>query len=165
MELLIIRHGIAVEPGEGGLADEERPLTAEGKAKFERAARGLATILPAPDVLLTSPLIRARATADLAASAWGGPKPTVEGRVAEGSAQILAAVKEHARHKLVALVGHEPTLSQLVGRLLGTRDEGSFPFRKGGAALLDVGHLTGPAHLVWFVPPRLLRRLGEEKAD
>jgi phosphohistidine phosphatase len=60
----------------------------------------------------------------------------------------------------VALVGHEPSLSEALAKLVDARDPARLAFRKGGAALVD---LPGPAsdggQLVWFLPPRILRRL------
>ena len=70
MKLLLIRHAPAVRNGSAGIRDGERPLTPRGRARFRLAARGLARIADRPDVLLTSPLVRARATAEIAAAAF-----------------------------------------------------------------------------------------------
>jgi len=66
---LLVRHAAAVPRGMPGIPDDERPLTPKGRAKFSAAAKGLARIARRPDVLLTSPLPRARATAEIAARA------------------------------------------------------------------------------------------------
>jgi phosphohistidine phosphatase len=160
MDLLIIRHAIAVDPEDGRFKDAERPLTKEGAEKFKEVAAGLAGILPAPDVLLTSPLLRAVATAEIAGKALG-IAPRVEPRLAGRSVtEILAAVKEQGGKNLLAIVGHEPTVSQLLARLLGTPHDLRLGFKKGGAALVDLGEAgTGPGHLLWFAPPKLLRRI------
>jgi phosphohistidine phosphatase len=61
----------------------------------------------------------------------------------------------------VAVVGHEPHLSDLLARLLGSRHDDRLAFKKGGAALVDVpGRLAGGGQLVWFLPPKVLRKLG-----
>ena len=70
MRLIIIRHATAVPHGTPGYADEDRPLTPEGEAKFREAARGLARAYDRPDALLTSPWLRARQTAAIAGAAW-----------------------------------------------------------------------------------------------
>ena len=70
MKLLLIRHAAAVPRGTPGVPDAERPLTPQGKAEFRVAARGLARVTRRPDVLLTSPLPRARLTAEIAALAF-----------------------------------------------------------------------------------------------
>ena len=60
----------------------------------------------------------------------------------------------------MALVGHEPWLSELLARLLGSSDEGPLEFKKGGVAIVDVrGRLEGGGKLVAYLPPRLMRRL------
>ena len=67
MQLLIIRHAIAVPRGTPGIPDEDRPLTPEGEQKFREAAEGLAKLVDRPDALLTSPWLRAKQTAAIAA--------------------------------------------------------------------------------------------------
>src|SRR5688572_15162955 len=127
MKLLIIRHAAAVPSGTPGIADDDRPLTLRGRARFVRAARGLARLVERPDVLLTSPLPRARATADIAARAFGRLEATVEPALAHGTlAAILAAVARHPAKATVAIVGHEPTLGSLLARLLEGDDGARF---------------------------------------
>jgi phosphohistidine phosphatase len=165
VKLLLIRHAPAVRNGTAGLADRDRPLTPRGRARFRRAARGLARIADRPDVLLTSPLVRARATADIAAAAFGKVTPRIEPALArEAPGAIVAALQKCPRAALVAVVGHEPALSRLLARMLGADpDDERFAFKKGGAALLDLP--DGPAaagRLCWFVKPRILRSLGDD---
>lgn len=165
MRLLIIRHAIAIPRGTPGIPDEERPLTPRGQRRFRKAARGLARVVARPDLLLTSPLLRALGTAEIAAQAWGGIKPTIEPVLAEGSpATVLAALSIQPADSTVAVVGHEPSLSALLATLLGGAQSDRLTFRKGGAALLDLP--GGPAEggqLLWFLPPKLLRTLGRRR--
>src|SRR5689334_21278871 len=75
MRLVVIRHGIAVEPEDAAkekLADAERPLTKEGRKRMRDAAGGLSRELERIDVLASSPLVRARQTAAIVAEAYGG---------------------------------------------------------------------------------------------
>src|SRR5438477_9582907 len=159
MRVLIVRHGIAVPHGTPKVPEDERPLTRRGVERFRSAARGLARICRRPDVLLTSPLVRARQTADLAAEAWGKVEPVEEPALAGGRfEQIAAAVDAHADQRLVALFGHEPDVSSVVARLLGSSASDRFTFKKGGAALLEVpGKMAAGGALVWYLPPRVLR--------
>jgi len=162
MKLLIVRHAIAVPHGTPGIADNDRPLTPEGDLKFREAAKGLARILDRPEALLTSPWLRARQTAAIAALAWGGPEPKETGALASGSfdaqAKLLDGYPEDAT---VAIFGHEPWVSELLARLLGTSQDERLTFKKGGAALVDVpGRLAEGGSLVWYLPPKLLRKLG-----
>jgi phosphohistidine phosphatase len=161
MQLLIIRHAIAVPRGTPGIPDEDRPLTPEGEQKFREAAEGLAKLVDRPDALLTSPWRRARQTAAIAAAAWGRLEPEETAALASGSFEEQAAVLDrYPRDATVAVVGHEPWVSELLARLLGTRHDARLEFKKGGAALVDVpGRLAGGGSLVFYLPPKVLRKL------
>ena len=159
MKLLLVRHAAAVPSGTPGVPDDERPLTSEGAAKFRVAAKGLARIARRPDVLLTSPLPRARATADIAAQAFKRIEPTVEPALAHGSVdQILTALGRRPSDATIAVVGHEPTLSMVLARLLGAVDGERLAFKKGGAALVDLPDgPSGGGRLVWVLKPKVWR--------
>lgn len=161
MQLLIIRHAIAVDRGTPGIPDEERPLTPEGALKFREAAKSLARLVDRPDALLTSPWLRAKQTAAIAGGAWGQLEPKETAALASGSFEELAAVLDrYPDDATVAVVGHEPWVSALLARLLGTRHDDRLTFKKGGAALVDVpGRLAEGGSLAWFLPPKVLRRL------
>jgi phosphohistidine phosphatase len=162
MKLLIVRHAIAVPHGTPGVADEDRPLTPEGDLKFREAAKGLARLLDRPDALLTSPWLRARQTAAIAATAWGGPEPKATPALASGSFEAQAEVLDrYPEDATVAIFGHEPWVSELLARLLGTSHDDRLTFKKGGAALVDLGAtLADGGSLLWYLPPKLLRKLG-----
>jgi len=161
MRLLIIRHATAVPRGTPDMPDDERPLTRQGERRFRRAAEGLARLVKRPDALLSSPLPRARRTAEIAAKAWGKVEVQEEAALAGGSFNEIATVLgRFPAESTVAIVGHEPDLSSVLGRLLGTSHGERLTFKKGGAALADVpGSLSEGGTLVWFLPPRILRRL------
>lgn len=161
MQLLIIRHAIAVERGTPGVPDEKRSLTPEGELKFREAAKGLAKLVNRPDALLTSPWLRAKQTAAIAGAAWGRLEPKETAALAGGSFEDLAAVLDrYTGDATVAVVGHEPWVSALLARLLGTRHDDRLTFKKGGAALVDVpGRLAEGGSLTWFLPPKVLRGL------
>lgn len=161
MQLLLIRHGIAVEQGTPGMADDDRPLTEEGVKKFRKGARGLARVCPPPDALLSSPLPRAHRTAELAAEAWGGIAVTKAPALASGDwEELKRTLARYPAGAVVVLVGHEPSVSQWLARLLGTDNDDRLAFKKGGAALVDVpGGLEDGGSLVWYLPPKVLRDL------
>jgi phosphohistidine phosphatase len=163
MKALLIRHAAAIPRGTPGVLDDERPLTAAGEIKFRAAARGLARIAPRPDVLLTSPLPRAQATAEIAARAFKRMEPKVEPALAGQSLDgIFAALTTHPRDATVALVGHEPTLGTLLARMLGSAQAERLAFKKGGAALVDLPDgPAAPGRLIWFLDPRVLRVLAD----
>jgi phosphohistidine phosphatase len=164
VRVLIIRHASAVPSGTPGIADDDRPLTPRGKARFRVAAQGLARIAHRPDLLLTSPLPRARATAEIAARAFRRIEPVVERALAHGSvADVLAVLARQPAEATVAIVSHEPVVSSLLARLLGASRGDGFAFKKGGVALVDLpGGPRAAGRLVWFLKPRILRSLAEE---
>ena len=125
------------------------------------AVRGLARVTRRPDVLLTSPLPRARVTAEIAARAFENIALKLEPALARSSVDgIVAALSTHPSGARIALVGHEPLLGALLARLLSAAQGERFAFEKGGAALVDLPN--GPAadgRLCWFLKPRILRTL------
>lgn len=159
MRLLLVRHAEAIDRT-AGMRDEDRTLTPDGAKKFRLTAKGLARLVE-PDVVLTSPLPRARQTAEIAAEAWGGPRPEDAAALASGSWSGFTALLEgRSGDATVALFGHEPTLSEWLARLLGSDRSAALAFKKGGAALVEVaGTLEGGSQLVWFLPPKVLREL------
>jgi phosphohistidine phosphatase len=152
MRLLIIRHAEAVPPGT--MRDAERPLTANGVQTFTAAAKGLARLVPAPDVLLSSPALRARQTAALISTVWN-IDVAEEPALASGSLdRILGALELQPQDATIAVVGHEPTVSTVVAELSGMVSPDSVRFELGAAALLEVDSLTArDARVVWFLPP------------
>ncbi len=164
MTLLLLRHGIAVELGTPGYErDSERPLTPEGRRKTRAVARALAALGVSPDVILTSPLVRAHQTTEIVAGAMKLNKRLhiCEQLASGGDAKRLIAEinQHHASAKLVMLVGHEPDLSSLTSLLLTGRADGlAIEFKKGGVCLLEVDELLAGkcATLLWLVPPKLL---------
>ncbi|MCM2257902.1 MAG: histidine phosphatase family protein [Vicinamibacteria bacterium] len=160
MRVLLVRHATAVDRATPGLADDARSLTPRGRRRFARAAAGLARLLPKPGRVLTSPLLRAAQTAEVLARAFGGPKPQPLEALARGERRgIEAALRVAPPGFLIVLVGHEPHLSGLLADALGGGGE-SVPFKKGGAALLELpdGRFEG-GRLLAFLPPRVARAI------
>ena len=157
---------MAIPKGTPGVLDDERPLTSSGEIKFRVAARGLARIAPRPDLLLTSPLPRARATAEIAARAFKRMEPTMEPALADQTVErIIAALATQPRDTTVALVGHEPMLGGLLAQMLGSPKADRLAFKKGGAALVDLPDgPEAPGRLVWFLNPRVLRTLADSRS-
>ncbi len=164
MKALLIRHAAAIPRGTPGILDAERPLTSSGASKFRAAARGLARIAPHPDVLLTSPLPRAHATAEIAARAFRRIEPRIEPALGRPSVDaIVGVLNAHPRDATVALVGHEPLLGDLLAQMLGPGQAERLAFKKGGAALVDLPDgAEAPGRLIWFLDPGRLRALQEE---
>jgi phosphohistidine phosphatase len=163
-ELYLIRHGLAAERGENFPDDTKRPLTSRGIQRLQREGQALAALDVAFDVILTSPLVRARQTAEAIAGTLRTRPPIVnaEGLAPGGTHNaIIDELGKHAhRRKKIALIGHEPGMGELAARLLGLRK--SLEFKKGAICRIDVTALppTGPGQLRWFLTPRILRKLG-----
>ena len=162
MELLIVRHAIALERDTNRWPDdEERPLSARGMMRARKAALGLKALIAVPNRVLASPLLRATQTATILAQVAGWPKPTACRQLMPGIApRELLAVLGRSRDARLAVVGHEPGLSALLAACLpGAAAGAGFAFRKMGVALLEFQGTprAGRGQLVWFVPPRLLR--------
>jgi phosphohistidine phosphatase len=167
MRLLLVRHAEAVPRGTPGILDDARPLTPSGERSFREAARGLARLVARPDALLTSPLPRARRTAEICAEAWGRIEPRDVRALAGGSVpEVLPSLRSFPAGATVALVGHEPHLSHLLATLIRSPDADRLTFRKGGAAHLDIADSVDEGgSLLWFLPPGILGRLAGEGAD
>jgi phosphohistidine phosphatase len=167
MLLLVVRHAIAEDPAEYARQhadDDGRPLTAEGRKKMKRAARGLRSLVPGLDRLATSPLTRALQTAEILAAAYDGIEPTTVAALAPGqpTAALAAWLGGELHHTAVAIVGHEPGLSRAVSWLLAGGERSFIELKKGAACLLacadQVG--AGSATLQWALSSSQLRDLG-----
>src|SRR5687768_7697299 len=160
--LYLVRHAIAAERGDDWPDDDQRPLTARGVARFEEATSGLSRLDVVVDEIFTSPLVRAKQTADiLAAGVPGKPAVKVLDALSPGHAPatVLAQLARTARRRRIALVGHEPALGELAAHLIGAGR--ALEFKKGGICRIDLGSLTSKraASLTWFLPPNVLRQV------
>jgi phosphohistidine phosphatase len=161
-ELYVIRHGLAEERGDAWPDDNKRPLTDDGISRMRKSARGLARVGVTIDVILTSPLVRARQTAELVAGALN-PRPSlvnVDSLAPDGGyAAVLADLEKHSRRCRIGLVGHEPMLGELAARLIGSRH--AIEFKKGAVCRIDIDDLppAGPGDLRWMLTPKIMRAL------
>lgn len=157
-ELILLRHAKS-DWGASFEDDAARPLNRRG----EEAARAMGRVLTlagrVPDLVITSPARRARATADLATEAGGWPSPIVEdARLYPGAPrQVIEAVRERAEEaRRVLAVGHEPAWSQTAALLLGG---GSLRMATTAAACVEVPSWDalgpGAGTLAWMLTPRL----------
>ena len=161
-ELYLIRHGVAEERGDAWPDDAKRPLTEEGMARMRKAARGLSRLDVVFDIVLASPLVRARQTAEIVAGGLA-PRPSLVNIDAlapgAGYAALITELEKHARKPRIALVGHEPDIGELGARLVGSRR--SIEFKKGAICRIDIDEIppNGPGQLRWFLTPKILLSL------
>jgi phosphohistidine phosphatase len=162
MNVYFLRHGVAVEPGEWNGRDFDRPLTPGGIARMKREAKTIAGLSLDLDAVVTSPLLRARQTAQIVAERLGLSERLVEDQRLGGEFDLVALaaiLAAHAGARAVLLVGHEPTFSATVGRLVGGA---SVEVKKGalaGVALAGADSTRGT--LICLIPPRVLGARGK----
>jgi phosphohistidine phosphatase len=164
MELLIVRHAIALERDRERWRDDgARPLSPAGIRQSRKAAAGLKEISRAPDRLLTSPLVRARQTAQILTDVAGWPRAEEAPELSPGGAALaVLTLLGQKRSKLVAVVGHEPGLGALISAcLLGEDGALAIEMKKNAVACLSFegSPSAGRAGLKWLATPRMLRRL------
>lgn len=162
--IYLVRHAIAEERGSAWPDDTKRPLTHRGMARMREAVSGLDAAGIEIDLVLTSPLVRARQTAEILARGLTSV-PTVEVTNAllpgQPPARMVDGLSAHARSRSIALVGHEPGLGELAAWLIGAREP--LPFKKGGVCRIDVPSLppVPPGQLIWFAQPKMLRAMAQ----
>ena len=164
MLLYLFRHGVAMDPAEPDCPpDALRPLTREGIEKTRLAARGLRKLGVKPDLIVSSPLVRAVETAEIAARELGGAKERIlRTPFLEPEADPAALLKELARWKKEAVLcaGHAPHLDELIAHATGVRVAFT-GLKKAGAACLEFASPGSPRGvLLWLIPPKVLRQLG-----
>ena len=167
MDLIIIRHAIAEDRdtwAEQGQPDEKRPLTKAGKKKMRQTVDGLTTIVRSIDVLGTSPLTRAKQTAEIVGKAYDLKPEKVEGLIPDGTREdVLAWLREQPEEQTVAIVGHEPNLGLLTSWLLATPMNHFIEYKKGGTAMLNWSGPPEPGTgwLRWMLSPNQLRAMAK----
>jgi phosphohistidine phosphatase len=164
MDLYLVRHAIAEERDPARWPDDaERPLSAKGVDRFERAARGLATLVPSVDLVLASPYARAWHTAEILAkeASWPLPVRTDELGSERTAEEALATIQAVRGAGAIAAVGHEPNLSELASLVVTGAIDLPLQLKKGAAlAVTFVGAIEpGGAYLRWLLPPKALRSL------
>jgi phosphohistidine phosphatase len=165
MELFLLRHGIATQ--RTFRDDSERPLTPEGIKKMRAIAKGMRRLGLEFDLILSSPYLRARQTAEIAAAELRAKKrlKLSEHLAATGkpSALISELSASHRSCKSVLLVGHEPYLSQLISALLSGKPHLAIEMKKGGLCKLTVESLRygACARLEWLLTAKQMTRIGK----
>lgn len=178
MRLYVMRHGDSVNPGVWQGDEVARPLTEEGRAESQQVAEGLRWLDPKLDVIVTSPLTRARETAEPVSQALGVPLQ-VDGALAPGCTLHTLAPLLLSSHSMqgMLIVGHEPDFSELIGLLIAGHDLARVAMKKGACCRLDlpslakleherdVDKLAGRATLRWLLTAPQLARLGTPGGD
>jgi len=156
MTLVLMRHGVAEDP-DVRATDGERELTPDGREAAGRAARGLVALGICPDVVVSSPLIRCRQTAELVADAARCTLGT-DLRLAPGMTadDLLQIVLEHPDARTILCCSHQPGLTYALDALTGC---GEIRFGRPQAAVVSLGTpRPGGGTLTAVLPPNVLRK-------
>lgn len=163
MLVYLIRHGIAIDREEPDCPpDSERPLTKKGIERARLVMEGIRALGVKPDLILSSPLVRALQTAEIAAKSLKYPKDKIQRTNALlPEADPAALMKELARTKAEQLLctGHAPHMDEFIAHATGTRR--SFTaLKKAGVACIEFGEMSpGEGILIALYPPRVFRLL------
>jgi phosphohistidine phosphatase len=155
MKIYFLRHGVAVDAEDWKGNDYDRPLTGDGRERMAGEAKAIRKLDLKLDAILTSPLVRAKETAEIVAREL---KTTFKEDDRLGDDFDVSALETIlqgcADLKSLMLVGHEPSMSSVIGRLIGVA---RLDLKKGGLAcveLPDASTMTG--ELLSLIPPKVL---------
>lgn len=161
MKLYLVRHGIAEDPVEASLkgrSDARRALTAEGKERTKAVAKKFSDKISGLDLILHSPYVRARETAEIFANHF--PEALLE--AADGitpsdspESGIELAARYAPKISQLMIVGHEPYLSYLASLLLTGGLKYPVPFKKAAIACFDWNG-PGGSELLFLLPPKFM---------
>lgn len=164
VRLYLVRHAIAFERDSDKWPDDaKRPLTHKGIARMRDVVDGLLDLNVELDLVVTSPLVRAKQTADVILAGLPDPPNLIvsDSMSPNGSpAAVAELLSHHTKLENIALVGHEPSIGELGAWLTGAKN--ALAFKKGGVACIEMPTLplAGPGQLIWLATPRMLRSLG-----
>lgn len=163
MLLYLVRHAIAFPHGTPGMDDDERPLTEKGIREMEDAARGICRLGYVPDLVLCSPLIRARQTAEILLRAFDRKvKLEISADLAPAGSRpnLYRAIRGFEGVESLMLVGHQPSLGEIAGELVWGSPEYGLELKKGGACAIELKSLHGTlkGSLVSLLTPAILRK-------
>ncbi len=159
--MLVVRHAVAMEKDEYIGHDDFRPLTLAGIRKMKKNSKALAKLVENPQLLATSPLVRAQQTSEILHEVWPDVRVVESDELRpDKKPQALATwMNSHLESGLetVVIVGHEPHLSHVVQWMTG----GHVDLKKGGACLIEFDDRCAKhsGQIKWLATPRFLRAL------
>jgi len=167
MIIYFVRHASAGEHLSNPKKDEKRPLDADGIEQCGIVGRALAALNVQPDVIVSSPLKRATQTASLIGNELGyeGKLQLEPALRPEASfADFRRMLDKYAKHESLMVVGHNPSLSEFLGRTISqTGCEASVELKKGAVARVELSRNS--TSLSWCLTPKVLRTLYAAAAE
>jgi phosphohistidine phosphatase len=167
MVIYFLRHASAGEPLGNPKKDEKRALDETGVEQCGYVGRALSALDVQVEVILSSPLKRAAQTASLVGNEMGheGRLQLEDGlRPAASFADFRKMLDKYSRHESIMVVGHNPTLSEFLGRSISeTGCEATVDLKKGAVARIEMSRTA--ASLAWCLTPKILRTLYAAAAE
>lgn len=164
--LYFLRHGLAVERGAAGYEDSQRPLLPKGIKEVKRVAKALKRMKLKPDIILTSPYLRAAHTAEITGKILKAKRKILFSLSLVPSAKFTGLFKDIRKlirkYPEILLVGHEPHLSAFISYLISGNTKARFILKKSGLCKIvykPKSFSPGTCSLAWFLPPDQLTRL------
>jgi phosphohistidine phosphatase len=168
MHIYLLRHGIAAPLGEQNEFDDaKRALTEDGIAKMREVSSGLKRLGATFDLVASSPLVRAKQTAEIVVEVLKIKEPIRVWEELSPNASLDGSLQQLQKyHKKTSplLVGHQPFMGMLACFLICGSDRTSLDFKKGGICCIQVDHVVPQSRgeLLWMLTPKILRTLGEK---
>jgi phosphohistidine phosphatase len=162
MLVYFLRHASAGTSMGDPISDEKRPLDREGVEQCGYVGRSLAILETHVDAIISSPLKRATQTASLFANelAFEGKIDLDPALRPEATyAQFRDLLTRYGNQEAIMVVGHNPNLSEFLGRLIGGGSRTGIDLKKAGVARVEVDHHRGV--LAWCLTPKVVRTLTE----
>ena len=167
MILYFLRHASAGEPVSNPKKDEKRALDQAGIEQCGYVGRALAALDAQVDIIISSPLKRAAQTASLVGNEMGHEgKLQLEDalRPTASFADFRRMLDKYARHDAIMVVGHNPSLSEFLGRAISESGcEAALELKKGAIARTEMNR--NAASLTWCLTPKILRTLYAAAAE
>lgn len=162
-EIYILRHGHA-EKVSNVLSDFDRALTVEGIEKINRLGSFLNTLEVGPDIVLSSPFLRAKQTAEVLVSNLNH-KPEIKIvdflSCGASSKDISKGLLDYSVNKSILIVGHSPDLDVFLGKLIGA---GKVNLKKGALAKVNFeNNIEISGELEWLITPKIIKRVKVKK--
>jgi phosphohistidine phosphatase len=169
MDIYLLRHAIAAPLDEDNhFEDAERALTPAGSKKMHDASLGLKELNPGFELVASSPMVRARETAEIVAEVLKfKDRIQLWEELAPGAPMeaILRRLQDLQDNASALLVGHQPDLGSLASYLIYGSDQISLALKKGGLCRIEVTELSPQSrgNLLWMLPPKILRMIGGQR--
>ncbi|HEV2022658.1 MAG TPA: histidine phosphatase family protein [Terriglobales bacterium] len=165
MIVYFLRHASAGQSKSDPVKDEKRALDEDGIEQCGYIGRALAALDVHVDVLISSPLKRASQTASLVGNEMGHEGKLVIDRALLPEAAFQAfrdLLNRHAKQEAILVVGHNPSMSEFLGKLIGDGTEASIDLKKGAVAKVEVDRKMAALH--WCLTPKVVRTIYESAA-